>query len=232
MSFGIYKPGQGYWVRVMTAGLIALITVATAAWLWNQSTLIAERLPKAGWSLDLRSIPPELKPGETLTLLNNPGEGFTPSQIGTGRIKSITGQTVLATDLAMTEKNDPTQIGFVQVGPSELTAAAAAEPTRVSVQRRTAMPLIEPTLFSGVIASIVIIIGAIIGYWLVGVRQQTVEFLIATDFEMKRVNWSTRREIMGSTVVVIFVCVVVTGLLFTYDRIFEAFFKLINVLPK
>ena len=32
---------------------------------------------------------------------------------------------------------------------------------------------------------------------------QTVDFMIATEGEMKKVNWSTRREILGSTWVVI-----------------------------
>ena len=93
------------------------------------------------------------------------------------------------------------------------------------------MAMIEPTLLSGLMASVVIIVGALVAYWLVGVRQGTVEFLIATDFEMKRVNWSTPREIIGSTYVVIAACVLVTLSLFLFDRVFENFFKLLGVLP-
>ena len=227
MSLGIYKPGQGYWVRVMTAGLIAIITIAAAAWLWNQASLVAEKLPKAGWSLDLKSVPADVKPGAAVTLFGAALEGITPPTLGTATVSDLTGQTVLVKDLNLVAKADPTQIHSLTAGQSP-----SAEALRTAVSRRAALPLIEPTLFSGLVAAVVIIIGAIIGYYLVGVRAATVEFLIATDFEMKRVNWSTPREIMGSTYVVIFACVFVTLSLFLFDRLYENIFKLIGVLPR
>jgi len=226
MSLGIYKPGQGYWVRVMTAGLIAIITIAAAAWLWNQASLVAEKLPKAGWSLDLKSSPADVTPGAAVTLFGAAADGVTPPTLGTATVASLTGQTVLVKNLNLVAKADPTSIQSITAGESPV-----AEAVRTAVSRRTAMPLIEPTLFSGLVAAVVIMIGAIIGYYLVGVRGGTVEFLIATDFEMKRVNWSTPREIMGNTYVVIFACVFVTLLLFLFDRMYENVFKLLGVLP-
>ncbi len=47
-----------------------------------------------------------------------------------------------------------------------------------------------------------------VGYWLTN-RPSNVDFLIATDSEMKKVNWTSRRELIGSTrVVVLFMFVV------------------------
>lgn len=227
MSLGIYKPGQGYWVRVMTSGLIAIITIAAAAWLWNQASLIAENLPKAGWSLDLKSVPGDMKPGSPVTLFGAAADGVTPPKLGTATVADFTGQTVTVKDLNLIAKSDPTQIQFLMAGDTP-----AAEAARTAVSRRASVPLIEPTLFSGIVVAVVISIGAFIGYYLVGVRAGTVEFLIATDFEMKRVNWSTPREIMGNTYVVIFACVFVTLLLFLFDRMYENIFKLIGVLPR
>ncbi len=57
-----------------------------------------------------------------------------------------------------------------------------------------------------------------------------VDFLIATDSEMKKVNWTTRKELMGSTKVVIFFVLLISTLLFLLDVIFGYFFQLIKVL--
>jgi preprotein translocase SecE subunit len=67
-------------------------------------------------------------------------------------------------------------------------------------------------------------------YWLVGVRASTAEFLIATDGEMKKVNWSTRKGVIDSTWVVILWSVVLAGGLFVIDGLFAQAFKLIGVL--
>lgn len=34
MALGIYKPGQGYWVRVLSAVGLGALILATAAWAW------------------------------------------------------------------------------------------------------------------------------------------------------------------------------------------------------
>ncbi|MBL0927242.1 MAG: preprotein translocase subunit SecE [Phycisphaerales bacterium] len=77
----------------------------------------------------------------------------------------------------------------------------------------------------------VIVIGAVVFfYWLIYVKPRTSEFLIATEGEMKKVNWSTKREIYGSTWVVIFVAIFLSVLLFIVDALFSLFFKWIGVL--
>jgi preprotein translocase subunit SecE len=54
-----------------------------------------------------------------------------------------------------------------------------------------------------VIAVIVIIGGSgAIGFWVMN-KVRIVDFLIATDSEMRKVNWPARHEIIGSTIVVI-----------------------------
>ncbi len=56
------------------------------------------------------------------------------------------------------------------------------------------------------------------------------DFLIATEGEMKKVNWSTRREIVGSTGVVIFVMLAGTLFIFLVDQLFVLLFTWIGVL--
>ena len=43
----------------------------------------------------------------------------------------------------------------------------------------------------------------VLTYWVVGVNRKANDFFIATEGEMKKVNWSTRAEVIRSTKVVI-----------------------------
>ncbi len=78
----------------------------------------------------------------------------------------------------------------------------------------------------------VIFIGvlAVIAYYLIAVHKKVVDFLIATEGEMKKVNWSTRREIMGSTWVVISLTFIVAGIIAFLDMGYSMIFQTIKVL--
>lgn len=133
MSLAIYKPGQGYWTRVMSAVGLAVIVLMGVNWLWGM--------------------------------------------LSTVRISTV--QTV-----------------YIQ---------AAA------------------------VFIILVVFGAL-GYYIIGTKPRVVEFLIATEGEMKKVNWSNRREIMGSTWVVIGVTVFLAVLCFLFDSGFQWIFQQIGVL--
>jgi preprotein translocase SecE subunit len=78
-----------------------------------------------------------------------------------------------------------------------------------------------------------IVVGAVItfvAYLYVFVKPKSVDFLIATEGEMKKVNWSTRREVMGSTTAVIVTAVVLTVFCYTIDIGFTWLFQLMRVL--
>lgn len=67
-------------------------------------------------------------------------------------------------------------------------------------------------------------------YWFYGMNRGTVDFCIATEGEMKKVNWTTRREIFGSTWVVIVLALSTAMFLFLADLIFRELFTLLGVL--
>lgn len=67
-------------------------------------------------------------------------------------------------------------------------------------------------------------------FQLIGQRRPTVDFLIATEGEMKKVNWSTRKEVFGATRVVIVTVFSLAILLFLVDLLFIVFFSSIGVL--
>jgi preprotein translocase SecE subunit len=90
--------------------------------------------------------------------------------------------------------------------------------------------VIEPGLLKGIVGLVVLVIGAAVAYWFAYNRRASSEFLIATESEMKKVNWSTRREIIGSTWVVIGIAFFFAILLLLIDLSFSNFFKAINIL--
>ena len=61
-------------------------------------------------------------------------------------------------------------------------------------------------------------------------KPTSVDFLIATDSEMKKVNWTTKKELMGSTKVVIGFVFVMAIVLFMYDLFFQFLFYFLGVL--
>lgn len=70
--------------------------------------------------------------------------------------------------------------------------------------------------------------------WLIwkftAVKPASSDFLIDTEGEMRKVNWPTRREVVGSTWVVIIVMVGMMTLLGVTDFLFAGFFRLIGIL--
>lgn len=69
-----------------------------------------------------------------------------------------------------------------------------------------------------------------LGWWVLGRNPKVNDFLIETEGEMKKVNWTSRREIIGSTKVVIFVLVAMSVLLFVVDIMFMLLFSWMGVL--
>ncbi|OHB45836.1 MAG: preprotein translocase subunit SecE [Planctomycetes bacterium GWC2_49_10] len=63
-------------------------------------------------------------------------------------------------------------------------------------------------------------------------KPRVVDFLIAGEGEMKKVNWSSRKEIIASTMVVIFVVMAMSCIMAVADVGFTWFFSEIGVLAK
>jgi preprotein translocase subunit SecE len=66
-------------------------------------------------------------------------------------------------------------------------------------------------------------------YWLVN-TPVVADFMISAEGEMKKVSWSSRKEIAVSTMVVISVVVALSALMAITDVFFQVFFRAIKVL--
>ena len=65
-------------------------------------------------------------------------------------------------------------------------------------------------------------------FWILN-RPKTADFLIATEGEMKKVSWSTRKEVIGSTKVVIVTTFILAAILAGVDILFTLLFGWIGV---
>jgi len=134
--FHVYKPGQGYWTRMGTAGAALLIALLTAHFLYG---------------------------------------------------------------------NLPTWL--IKLGMSQ----EASRPTSIYI-----------------IAGLLVAFGLFV--WYMMNKPTNADFLIATDSEMKKVNWTSRRELIGSTKVVIIFMFLIAFLLFAFDIVFGYMFYFLDVL--
>jgi preprotein translocase subunit SecE len=60
-------------------------------------------------------------------------------------------------------------------------------------------------------------------------RTKSADFLIATENEMKKVSWSSTKEVIGSTKVVVVTTFLMAGMLFLVDMLFFNIFQLIGI---
>ena len=84
----------------------------------------------------------------------------------------------------------------------------------------TGIPILFAVVFGGLL------------WWLSYSNRKGSDFMIATEGEMKKVNWSTRREIIGSTKVVILFTVLMATYLFVVDIVFQTGFRWFGVLKR
>ncbi len=81
---------------------------------------------------------------------------------------------------------------------------------------------------AGIAAATIIGFGLLI-YFLLN-KPRIVDFMIAVEAEMKKVNWPTKKEIVGSTWVVICGTFLFAGLLFVINIVFGFIFVEIGIL--
>lgn len=221
MALGIYKPGQGYWVRVLTAVGAGALILATAAWAWGQA--INVRLPARAFTFEVQQAPGTWATGAGVSLFN---------------LDPVTNEQVLMGSGVIEQFSPIGAGGRVTVGSLSMERGVSAAETDLvatdgrpaAVQRFSEEPIFDPLYLQGAIVAVILLSGMGLVFLLVGAKRKSVDFLIATDGEMRKVNWSSRREVMGSTWVVISAAFLISAVLFMIDQVFAAFFRFINVL--
>lgn len=116
-----------------------------------------------------------------------------------------------------------TKVPEVGASPAELEAIRAQNRQGLEQSARTARTV-------AVVATAVVGAVATLFAWHQMNKPRNVDFLIATDVEMHKVNWTSRQELFGSTRVVIFFLFLIAAVLFLIDVAAGALFQWIGLL--
>ena len=119
-----------------------------------------------------------------------------------------------------------TVLGAVLI--AALTANFFYQHMPIWFQSAGATPANAKTIAIGAIAALLVVFGLVV-FWLMN-KPANADFLIATDSEMKKVNWTSRKELFGSTKVVIFFMFMIAFMLFAFDIFFGYLFYFMGVL--
>jgi preprotein translocase SecE subunit len=217
----MYKPGQGYWTRVLTAVFAGVLVLAAAAWLYGQALLIP--LPDRAWITSYGSAV-DFQPGQQVELLGEPVIGQRAT-LGTATVETVeagqAGGTITVVQPQLNEGALRSQVEALRSQAGQMTVLSGGV---------RGVPIIERIYVQGAMVVLVVLLGAAVIMYFVAVKKPSVDFLIATDGEMKKVNWSTRKDILNSTWVVIGASALLGLYLFGFDTLFAVFFEAIGVL--
>ncbi len=79
-------------------------------------------------------------------------------------------------------------------------------------------------LITALVPAAIFVALSVVTYWLLN-KPTVADFLIAAEGELKKVNWSSRKEVAVSTFVVIIVVLLMAALLGTTDFVFQLIFQ-------
>ncbi|MHC4995576.1 MAG: preprotein translocase subunit SecE [Planctomycetota bacterium] len=88
----------------------------------------------------------------------------------------------------------------------------------------------NPIYFQATASLVVLVVFGTLLFKLIGTKPKTCDFLIATEGEMRKVNWPNQQQVKGSTTVVVGAVVGMAILLFIADFIFHKIMTWIGVL--
>ena len=77
---------------------------------------------------------------------------------------------------------------------------------------------------AAIVPAVILVAFAALTYWLLN-KPTVADFMIAAEGELKKVNWSSRKEVAVSTVIVIVVVFVMAALLGATDMVFSIVFR-------
>lgn len=223
-----YKPGQGYWTRLMSAIGFGMLVAAGAFWAWSTIEGKVE-VPMDSWTMGVEvreaTVVDQAFPiGAEVSVKGTTAADAEPDGTAVVVSASRTGTNsadVVLRDLLITGETVNAQ-GLQQV--------VGANGRGFTILARVGTPAFNKQYLQGGVAIGVLVIGGFLVLWFCYLSKRTGEFLIATEGEMKKVNWSSRREVFGSTWVVIIVSLAIGAILFVADLYFSTISTKLGIL--
>lgn len=232
MDYSIYKPGQGYWTRVLSAVGAGVLLLATIVWFWQEADAIGE--PPRSVTVELARVDGLLSAwgksnahavGGISQLIE-----ISPTPSGSYKLTDFDHRTFELTAAQLREAMNYGAVG------SRRELPVPALPTAVTRSSQSLVFALPGTwahanllYIKAGVASFVLLAGGIGLFWLFN-RPATVDFMIATEAEMRKVNWPARREVIGATWIVICGTVLMAVMLYVVDLLFLTAFTETGVL--
>lgn len=245
MALGIYKQGQGYWMRMMTALFVGVMVLSGAGWGWKETSAV--RVPARSWTFSLSdtqisggaSEDGRVGANETVVLMGYSGSSDELVEIGRCVVEEFvpdrgnrSSLVVMGFDSELTRDTAGDAERVVVVRAGNAVGELEQELMSADVRSATSTPIYPVQYLQTGVAVGIMVVGAGFLFWYIGVAKRPVEFLIATDGEMKKVNWTSYREVKGSTIVVIVATFLIAGILYLVDMSFSFIFSAIGVLER
>jgi preprotein translocase SecE subunit len=104
------------------------------------------------------------------------------------------------------------------------------EPANPTSDQTAAAAVTARNIAIGVCVAVAVTLG-VLAWWMMN-KPGNADFLIATDSEMKKVNWTSRKDLIGSTKVVILFMFLIAAFLFVCDILFGYVFYFMDVLKR
>src|SRR4051812_36381465 len=160
MALGLYKAGQGYWVRVLTATMAGIVVLAGCAWLWNELDKASGIIPRPTWTVTMVApVTGTPEPGQAVSLMGEAAAGGVAPEIGKAVVKasdvSATGGELTIKQITMTAGHDPSQV-------KSIVGTAGAAPVAGNVTAPRANPLFEPLYLQAAGVAVLMTLGAIL----------------------------------------------------------------------
>jgi len=121
---------------------------------------------------------------------------------------------------------------YIRLGTALAVTVLAVLACASLYQKMTGLQLEDKNLQRWIQAGVPALVFAVLGWLIFKIvnMPKFADFLIATEGEMKKVSWSTRKEITSSTIVVIVTVFILAALLTVVDFGFHWFFVKIGAL--
>ena len=223
-----YKAGQGYWTRLMSAIGFGMLVAAGAFWAW--STIEGKVTPPMkSWTMAITApgavnVSAAFPAGATVGVV---GEAHSDAEdAGTAIVVSAERTGEQTADIVLRDM----LITSNQVSGQTLQQLRGSTGRLYGITNRVGVPAFNLQYLQGGVAVGVLVIGGVLVVWFCYLSRKSGEFLIATEGEMKKVNWSSRREVFGSTWVVIIISLVIGVILFVADLLFSQLSTWVGVL--
>jgi len=209
---------------VLTAICVGMIILFCAVWAYSR--LAAVSIPITGYMMPLDRVTGTLSSGAAVDLYKGRekvGAAATDVFLLQDDKKSAA---AVFKDVVMLPGKVTLDVDRVRIGD---VAAPTFEGTVIDRQPRYLFPR---AYLQGGVAGLIVLLGGLFLYRYIGTRPSTVDFLVETDAEMKKVNWSTRQIIVDSTIVVICATFLIAGYIFIADFGFSSFMEFIGILKR